>query len=63
MASGQERIRVGGQPFFAVRPTFVVHVLAAGDPAVAERFSEVRPPIRSPFERLEVAQTPWGPTG
>jgi 3-hydroxy-9,10-secoandrosta-1,3,5(10)-triene-9,17-dione monooxygenase reductase component len=33
---------------------FVVHVLA-------ERFSEVRPPIRGPFERLEVAESPWGP--
>jgi 3-hydroxy-9,10-secoandrosta-1,3,5(10)-triene-9,17-dione monooxygenase reductase component len=40
---------------------FVVHVLAAGDRALAERFSEVRPPIRSPFERLEVADSPWGP--
>ena len=40
---------------------FVVHVLAAGDRALAERFSEVRPPIRSPFERLEVAESPWGP--
>ena len=40
---------------------FVVHILAAGDRALAERFSEVRPPIRSPFERLEVAESPWGP--
>jgi len=40
---------------------FVVHVLAAGDQALAERFSEVRPPIRGPFERLEVAESPWGP--
>jgi 3-hydroxy-9,10-secoandrosta-1,3,5(10)-triene-9,17-dione monooxygenase reductase component len=40
---------------------FVVHVLAAGDRALAERFSEVRPPIRGPFERLEVAVSPWGP--
>jgi flavin reductase (DIM6/NTAB) family NADH-FMN oxidoreductase RutF len=40
---------------------FVVHVLAAGDRALAERFSEVRPPIRSPFDRLEVAESPWGP--
>jgi 3-hydroxy-9,10-secoandrosta-1,3,5(10)-triene-9,17-dione monooxygenase reductase component len=40
---------------------FVVHVLAAGDRALAERFSEVRPPIRGPFERLEVAASPWGP--
>src|ERR687889_1834389 len=39
---------------------FVVHVLAAGDRALAERFSEVRPPIRSPFDRLEVAESPWG---
>jgi 3-hydroxy-9,10-secoandrosta-1,3,5(10)-triene-9,17-dione monooxygenase reductase component len=41
--------------------SFVVHVLAAGDRALAERFSEVRPPIRGPFERLEVAESPWGP--
>ena len=41
--------------------TFVVHVLAAGDRALAERFSEIRPPIRGPFERLEVADSPWGP--
>ena len=40
---------------------FVVHILAAGDQALAERFSEVRPPIRGPFERLEVAESPWGP--
>jgi flavin reductase (DIM6/NTAB) family NADH-FMN oxidoreductase RutF len=41
---------------------FVVHVLAAGDRALAERFSEVRPPIQGPFfERLEVAESPWGP--
>jgi 3-hydroxy-9,10-secoandrosta-1,3,5(10)-triene-9,17-dione monooxygenase reductase component len=40
---------------------FVVHVLAAGDRALAERFSEVRPPIRGPFERLQVAESPWGP--
>jgi 3-hydroxy-9,10-secoandrosta-1,3,5(10)-triene-9,17-dione monooxygenase reductase component len=40
---------------------FVVHVLAAADRALAERFSEVRPPIRGPFERLQVAESPWGP--
>jgi flavin reductase (DIM6/NTAB) family NADH-FMN oxidoreductase RutF len=40
---------------------FVVHVLAVGDQALAERFSEVRPSIRSPFERLDVAESPWGP--
>jgi 3-hydroxy-9,10-secoandrosta-1,3,5(10)-triene-9,17-dione monooxygenase reductase component len=40
---------------------FVVHVLGAGDRSLAERFSEVRPPIRGPFERLEVAESPWGP--
>jgi 3-hydroxy-9,10-secoandrosta-1,3,5(10)-triene-9,17-dione monooxygenase reductase component len=40
---------------------FVVHILAAGDQALAGRFSEVRPPIRGPFERLEVAESPWGP--
>ena len=40
---------------------FVVHVLAVGDRALAERFGEIRPPIRGPFERLEVAESPWGP--
>jgi 3-hydroxy-9,10-secoandrosta-1,3,5(10)-triene-9,17-dione monooxygenase reductase component len=40
---------------------FVVHVLAAGDRALAERFSEVRPPVRGPFDRLEVTGSPWGP--
>jgi 3-hydroxy-9,10-secoandrosta-1,3,5(10)-triene-9,17-dione monooxygenase reductase component len=40
---------------------FVVHVLAAGDRALAERFSEIRPPIRGPFDGLEVAESPWGP--
>jgi flavin reductase (DIM6/NTAB) family NADH-FMN oxidoreductase RutF len=40
---------------------FVVHVLATGDRALAERFSEVRPPIRGPFEGLEVAESSWGP--
>jgi flavin reductase (DIM6/NTAB) family NADH-FMN oxidoreductase RutF len=40
---------------------FVVHVLAVGYRALAERFSEVRPPIHSPFERLEVAESLWGP--
>jgi 3-hydroxy-9,10-secoandrosta-1,3,5(10)-triene-9,17-dione monooxygenase reductase component len=49
--------------FEAVQETgaFVVHVLAVGDRALAERFSEVRPPIRGPFERLQVAESPWGP--
>ncbi len=41
--------------------SFVVHVLAAGDRHLAERFAEIRPPIRGPFERLEVAESPWGP--
>jgi 3-hydroxy-9,10-secoandrosta-1,3,5(10)-triene-9,17-dione monooxygenase reductase component len=40
---------------------FMVHVLAVGDQALAERFSEVRPLIRGPFEGLEVAESPWGP--
>jgi hypothetical protein len=40
---------------------FVVHILTAADRALAERFSEVRPPIRAPFERLQVAESPWGP--
>jgi 3-hydroxy-9,10-secoandrosta-1,3,5(10)-triene-9,17-dione monooxygenase reductase component len=44
-----------------VAGAFVVHVLAFGDRALAERFSEIRPPIRGPFERLEVAESPWGP--
>jgi 3-hydroxy-9,10-secoandrosta-1,3,5(10)-triene-9,17-dione monooxygenase reductase component len=41
--------------------TFVVHVLAAGDRALAERFAEIRPPIRGAFAGLEVAGSPWGP--
>jgi flavin reductase (DIM6/NTAB) family NADH-FMN oxidoreductase RutF len=40
---------------------FVVHVLAAGDQALAERFSEIRPPVRGQFDHLEVAESPWGP--
>jgi len=40
---------------------FVVHVLGASDRALAERFSEIRPPVHGPFDRLEVAQSPWGP--
>ena len=40
---------------------YVVHVLAVGDQALAERFSEIRPPIRGPFDRLEVAESLWGP--
>lgn len=40
---------------------FVVHVLAAADRALAERFSEIRPPIRGAFDGLEVAELPWGP--
>jgi flavin reductase (DIM6/NTAB) family NADH-FMN oxidoreductase RutF len=39
----------------------VVHVLAAGDRVLAERFSEIRPPIRGPFDGLQVADSPWGP--
>src|SRR4029453_828981 len=39
---------------------FVVHVLAADDRSLAERFSEVRPPVRGPFDRLEGAESPWG---
>ncbi len=38
----------------------VVQGLAAGDRALAERFSEVRPPIRGPFERLELAESSSG---
>jgi 3-hydroxy-9,10-secoandrosta-1,3,5(10)-triene-9,17-dione monooxygenase reductase component len=40
---------------------FVVHVLAVGDRALAERFSEIRPPIRGMFDGLNVAGSPWGP--
>jgi 3-hydroxy-9,10-secoandrosta-1,3,5(10)-triene-9,17-dione monooxygenase reductase component len=40
---------------------FVVHVLAVGDRALAERFSEIRPPIRRPFDGLQVTGSPWGP--
>lgn len=40
---------------------FVVHVLAAGDRALAERFAEVRPPLRGVFAGLEVTGSPWGP--
>jgi 3-hydroxy-9,10-secoandrosta-1,3,5(10)-triene-9,17-dione monooxygenase reductase component len=40
---------------------FVVHLLAAGDRRLAERFAEIRPPVRGPFERLDVAESPWGP--
>jgi 3-hydroxy-9,10-secoandrosta-1,3,5(10)-triene-9,17-dione monooxygenase reductase component len=40
---------------------FVVHLLAAGDRRLAERFSEIRPPIRGAFDGLEVAASPWGP--
>jgi 3-hydroxy-9,10-secoandrosta-1,3,5(10)-triene-9,17-dione monooxygenase reductase component len=40
---------------------FVVHVLAAGDRALAERFAEIRPPVRGAFAGLEVAGSPWGP--
>jgi 3-hydroxy-9,10-secoandrosta-1,3,5(10)-triene-9,17-dione monooxygenase reductase component len=40
---------------------FLVHVLAAGDRALAERFAEIRPPIRGTFTGLEVAASRWGP--
>jgi len=40
---------------------FVVHVLAAGDRALAERFGEIRPPVRGAFAGLDVAESPWGP--
>jgi 3-hydroxy-9,10-secoandrosta-1,3,5(10)-triene-9,17-dione monooxygenase reductase component len=40
---------------------FVVHVLAEGDRSLAERFAEIRPPIRGMFEGLEVEASPWGP--
>ncbi|HEX6678768.1 MAG TPA: flavin reductase family protein [Actinomycetes bacterium] len=41
--------------------TFVVHVLAAGDRPLAERFAERRPPVRGAFEGLALAPSPWGP--
>jgi 3-hydroxy-9,10-secoandrosta-1,3,5(10)-triene-9,17-dione monooxygenase reductase component len=40
---------------------FVVHILAAGDRALAERFAERRPPLRGAFDGLEVTASPWGP--
>src|SRR5262245_44096567 len=40
---------------------FVVHGLGEGDRPLAERFAEVRPPIRGMFEGLEVTASPWGP--
>ncbi len=40
---------------------FVVHLLAAGDRSLAERFSENRPPVRGAFDGLDVAASPWGP--
>jgi len=39
---------------------FVVNIPTASDRALAERFGEIRPPIRDPFDGLEVAQSPWG---
>ena len=40
---------------------FVVHVLQAGDRALAERFAEIRPPVRGAFAGLEVTGSRWGP--
>ena len=40
---------------------FVLHVLGEGDRGLAERFAEVRPPIRGMFEGLEVTASRWGP--
>jgi 3-hydroxy-9,10-secoandrosta-1,3,5(10)-triene-9,17-dione monooxygenase reductase component len=40
---------------------FVVHVLAQRDRRLAERFAEVRPPIRGMFAGLEATASPWGP--
>jgi 3-hydroxy-9,10-secoandrosta-1,3,5(10)-triene-9,17-dione monooxygenase reductase component len=47
----------------AMRETdaFVVHIPTESDRALAERFGEIRPPIRDPFDGLEVTQSPWGP--
>lgn len=41
--------------------TFVVHVMAVADRQLAERFSEIRPPIRGQFDGLDVSESPWGP--
>jgi|SRR5215218_762794 len=40
---------------------FVVHILAVGDLALAERFSQIRPRVQGPFDGLKVAESPWGP--
>ncbi|HZD00035.1 MAG TPA: flavin reductase family protein [Actinomycetes bacterium] len=40
---------------------FVVHVLTAADRPLADRFGEIRPPVRGAFDGLEVAGSPWGP--
>jgi 3-hydroxy-9,10-secoandrosta-1,3,5(10)-triene-9,17-dione monooxygenase reductase component len=40
---------------------FVVHVLGVGDRALAERFSQIRPPILGPFSGLQVVSSAWGP--
>ena len=40
---------------------FVVHVLAAADQFLAERFAERRPPVRPQFEGIEASPSRWGP--
>lgn len=40
---------------------FVVHVLADGDRALADRFAGIRPSPGGPFAGLEVADGPHGP--
>ena len=40
---------------------FVVQVLGTADRGLAERFAEVRPPIRGTFDGLEVSASAWGP--
>jgi 3-hydroxy-9,10-secoandrosta-1,3,5(10)-triene-9,17-dione monooxygenase reductase component len=40
---------------------FVVHVLAEEDRSLADRFAEIRPPIRGMFDGLEVEASRWGP--
>jgi hypothetical protein len=42
--------------------TFVVHVLAAGDRHLAERFSEIRPPIRGPVRASGRGRVALGPS-
>jgi 3-hydroxy-9,10-secoandrosta-1,3,5(10)-triene-9,17-dione monooxygenase reductase component len=40
---------------------YVVQALAVADRGLAERFAEVRPPIRGMFDGLEATASAWGP--